>query len=317
MSVPGQVPAPNLDAPGVLPSVTAPRDDRVRAPGEPRTGYLYILPALLLYLAFVIAPLLHTVWLSFFTWNGLTPAHWTGLTNYRELFSSSELRGAFLHSAELILFISIFPVALGLLLAATLSTVRMRGLTAFRTLLFLPQVLPLVVVGVAWRWIYDPQGPLNAALHTVGLGSVARAWLGDFTWALRAVGAVGTWVTYGFTMVLFIAGVQKIPTSLYDAARVDGAGPLREFFAVTLPGLRNELVVAISLTFISALRTFDVIYVTTQGGPGTQTQVPSLEIYMRAFQYNEVGAAAAVSVVLALIIFACTLLILRLAEREG
>jgi raffinose/stachyose/melibiose transport system permease protein len=286
-----------------------------RAPGEPRTGYLYVLPALALYLAFVIAPLVHTVWLSFFNWNGLTPATWAGLANYRALADNPELRGAFGHSAELILFICVIPVVLGLLLAAALSSVRVRGITVFRTLLFLPQVLPLVVVGVAWKWIYYPTGPVNATLSAIGLGSLSRVWLGDFTWALRAVGLVGTWVTYGFAMVLFIAGVQKIPTSLYDAARVDGAGPVREFFAVTLPGLRNELVVALSLTFISALRTFDVIYVTTLGGPGTSTTVPSLEIYLKAFDYNEVGAAAAVSVTLAVIIFMCTLLILRLAER--
>jgi raffinose/stachyose/melibiose transport system permease protein len=285
------------------------------APGEPRTGYLYILPALALYLAFVIAPLGHAVWLSFFNWNGLTPAKWVGLANYRSLVSDPELRSAFAHSAELVVFISILPVILGLLLAATLATVRTRGLSVFRTILFIPQVLPLVVVGVAWRWIYDPQGPLNAFLRAVGLGSITRAWLGDFGWALRSVGLVGTWVTYGFAMVLFIAGVQKIPISLYDAARVDGAGPLKEFFAVTLPGLRNELVVVLVLTMISALRTFDVIYITTQGGPGTATTVPSLEIYNRAFQYNEVGAAAAVSVVLALLIFAVAVTILRVGER--
>jgi raffinose/stachyose/melibiose transport system permease protein len=285
------------------------------APGEPRTGYLYILPALVLYLAFVVVPLGHAVYLSFTNWNGLTPAKWVGLANYRNLVSDPELRSAFAHSAELVVFISILPLILGLLLASTLATVRTRGLSVFRTVLFIPQVLPLVVVGVAWRWIYDPSGPLNAFLRAVGLGSVARAWLGDFGWALRAVGLVGTWVTYGFAMVLFIAGVQKIPTSLYDAARVDGAGPLHEFFAVTLPGLRNELLVVLVLTMISALRTFDVIYVTTQGGPGTATTVPSLEIYNNAFQYNEVGAAAAVSVVLALLIFAIAVTILRVGER--
>jgi raffinose/stachyose/melibiose transport system permease protein len=176
-------------------------------------------------------------------------------------------------------------------------------------------VLPLVVVGVAWQWLYAPTGPIDSALNAIGLSGFARAWLGDFTWALRAVGLVGTWVTYGFAMVLFVAGVQKIPISLYDAARVDGAGPVREFFAVTLPGLRQELIVAFTLTTIAALRTFDVIYVMTQGGPGTSTTVPSLEIYERAFEYNQLGSAAAVSVALALIISVVTIVILRLGDR--
>ena len=301
-----------------------PRESRRRTkaahpagPREPRTGYLYILPALLVYGAFVVFPLIHTVWLSFFNWDGLTPAKWAGLANYRSLLSDPELRSAFAHSAVLILFISVLPVVLGLLLAAALSTIRVRGLTFFRTLLFLPQVLPLVVVGVAWQWLYAPTGPINSALRDLGLGAYAHAWLGDFAWALRAVGLVGTWVTYGFAMVLFIAGVQKIPLSLYDAARVDGAGPVREFFAVTLPGLRQELIVVFTLTIIAALRTFDVIYVMTQGGPGTSTTVPSLEIYLRAFEYNEVGSAAAVSVTLALLIFALTVVILRIADRSS
>lgn len=312
--VPAAEPVPRSTAGAAIPRTATLRRQRARLP---RSGYLYVLPALLLYGAFVVFPLGHTVWLSFFNWDGLTPAKWAGLANYRNLFADPELRSAFLHSAILVVFVAVLPVVLGLFLAATLSTIRARGLTFFRTLLFVPQVLPLVVVGVAWQWLYGPTGPVDSALQAIGLGSFAHAWLGDFTWALRAVGIVGTWVTYGFAMVLFIAGVQKIPISLYDAARVDGAGPIREFFAVTLPGLRHELVVAFTLTTIAALRTFDVIYVMTQGGPGTTTTVPSLEIYMRAFEYNEVGSAAAVSVALALIISVITVLILRLGDRSS
>ena len=167
------------------------------------------------------------------------------------------------------------PIVIGLALAAAMARTRVRGLTAFRTILFLPQVVALVVVGVMWRMIYAPDGGLlNNALGAIGLGG--QDWLGDFELALPAVGLVGTWVTYGLAMVLFAAGVQKIPQSLYDAARVDGAGPLREFVAVTLPGLRFELGVALTLTTIAALRTFDLVYVTTGGGPGDATTVPAL-----------------------------------------
>jgi raffinose/stachyose/melibiose transport system permease protein len=279
------------------------------------SGYAFVIPGFAVFAAFVIVPLCQTFWLSFYSWDGLTARRWVGLANYRSLYTDPELRSAFYHSAILVLFISIFPVALGLLLAAALSVRRVRGMTFFRTILFFPQVLPLVVVGVIWDWMYQPGGPVNSALRAIGLGSVARAWLGDFRWALPAVGVIGTWVTYGFCMVLFIAGVQKIPMSLYDAAKVDGSGAVREFFAVTLPGLSNELVVAFTLTVIAALRTFDVIYVTTLGGPGVATTVPSLEIYRRAFVYNEVGSAAAVSVALALIIFVVTFLILRRGDR--
>ncbi|HYV01201.1 MAG TPA: sugar ABC transporter permease, partial [Actinomycetota bacterium] len=203
-----------------------------------------------------------------------------------------------------------------LLLAAVLSRARVRGLAGFRTILFLPQVIATVVVALMWRWIYAPDGVLNQVLRGMGLRGLARSWLGDFTLALPAVGLVGTWVASGLAMVLFIAGVQKIPTSLYDAARIDGAGAFREFRAVTLPGLRGEIAVAITLTVIPALRTFDLIYMTTKGGPGDSTLVPAFTVYTRAFQTGQVGSAAAIGMALAVLIFVITVLVLLISERE-
>ena len=159
-----------------------------------------------------------------------------------------------------------------------------------------------MVIGVAWQWMYDPQGPVNTALTALGLEGLTRAWLGDFGVALPAVGIIGTWVTTGLCAVLFIAGVQQIPMDRYDAARVDGASAAREFFAVTLPGLRNEIVVALLLTVIAALRAFDVIFVTTKGGPGTETYVPTLLIYKRAFVSGDVGSAAAIATILTVLV---------------
>ncbi len=148
-----------------------------------------------------------------------------------------------------------------------MARARVRGLAFFRTILFLPQVIAMVVVAVMWSMIYDPtDGALNRFLGWFGIEG--KAWLGDFTWALPSVGLIGTWVYYGLAMVLLTAGVQKIPSSLYDAARVDGAGPFREFLAVTLPGLRGEIAVSLTLTTVYALRNFDLIYITTHGGPG-------------------------------------------------
>ena len=157
---------------------------------------------------------------------------------------------------------------LGLFLTALLTRFRVRGFMFFRTVLFMPQTIATVVVAQAFVWIYDPTGPLNEFLRAVGLGFMAKSWLGDFEWALPAVGLIGTWITFGLCLVLFLAGAQRIPQELYEAARVDGAGFVREFFAVTLPGLRNEIVVAATLTTITALRNFDIIYNVTAGGPG-------------------------------------------------
>jgi raffinose/stachyose/melibiose transport system permease protein len=213
-------------------------------------------------------------------------------------------------------FYAALPIVIGLLLAAAMSRTRVRGLALFRTVLFLPQVIALVVVAVMWRMIYAPDGGLiNESLRAVGLGGLAQNWLGDFNLALPAVGLIATWVMYGLAMVLFTAGVQKIPPSLYDAARVDGAGPVREFLAVTLPGLRGEIAVALTLTTIAALRNFDLVYITTGGGPGDATTVPAFEVYDRAFQTGEVGGAAAVGICLAAVIFALSFAINRFADR--
>jgi raffinose/stachyose/melibiose transport system permease protein len=182
--------------------------------------------------------------------------------------------------------------------------------------LFLPQVIALVVVAVMWRGIYDPNnGLLNEALRAVGLGGLAQNWLGSFSLALPSVGLIGVWVLYGLAMVLFTAGVQKIPQSLYDAARMDGAGPVREFFAVTLPGLRNEVAVVLTLTTIQALRSFDLVYITTGGGPGDSTSVPAFEVYNRAFKGGDVGTASAIGICIAALIFVLTLVINQVAER--
>ncbi|WP_055551699.1 carbohydrate ABC transporter permease [Streptomyces sp. NBRC 110028] len=288
---------------------------RRRAPGEPRAvGYLYILPALLVYAVFLLYPFGQSVWLSFLHWDGLTAATPAGFGNYRDLFGDPALRAPFAHALVLLVFYSALPVAIGLLLAAAMSRVRIHGMTFFRTVLFLPQVLALIVVAVAWRSILAPDGLLNDTLRAVGLGSLARPWLGDYTWALPAVGVIGTWVGTGLCMVLFLAGVQRVPRELYEAARMDGAGAVREFFAVTLPALRPHLAVALTLTIIAGLRNFDLIYVTTSGGPGNATSVPAYEVYHRAFETNQVGSAAAVGVALTVLIFALTVTVSRLVE---
>jgi raffinose/stachyose/melibiose transport system permease protein len=186
----------------------------------------------------------------------------------------------------------------------------------FRTVLFLPQVVSMVVVAIAWSHIYEPAGPLNDLLRTIGLDGLTTAWLGEPSWALVSVGIVGTWVGTGLCLVLFIAGLSKVPRELYESARLDGAGPVREFLSVGLPALRGELAVAMTLTMIAALRTFDLVYVMTPGGgPSGSTAVPSYEVYERAFIDGEVGAAVTVAIVLTAIILIVTICINTFAER--
>ena len=286
-----------------------------RPPGEPRlVGYLYLLPAFAVFATFVLYPLYRAIYISLYDWDGLTVGTWTGLENYKEVFTDPELRSAFAHALVLLIFYAVLPVVIGLLLAGLMARARVRGLALFRTILFLPQVIAMVVVAVMWKMIYDPDnGALNRFLGVFGIEG--KSWLGDFRLALPSIGLIGTWVYYGLAMVLLTAGVQKIPSSLYDAARVDGAGAFREFVAVTLPALRGEIAVALTLTTIYALRNFDLVYITTHGGPGDATTVPAFQVFSRAFESGQVGSAAAVGITLTAIIFVISLGINRFSER--
>lgn len=281
------------------------------------TAYLLVAPALLVFGVFALAPFLHAVWLSLFDWDGISIGTWTGLGNYRAIFADPLVRSSFLHSAVLVVMFSTIPVVLGLVVASAFTTVKVRFATAFRVSIFLPQVVSSVVVGVIWNWIYADDGPLNALLGSLGLGGAARPWLGDFVWALPAIGLIGAWMLLGLCMVLFVAGIQQIPSDLYDAVRVDGGSRLHELLHVTLPGLRYEIGVVLTLTVVGALRTFDIVFVMTRGGPGTETVVPGLLLYNRAFVDGRVGQACAIAVVLALLVFVITVAIDRVASRES
>jgi len=289
---------------------------RGSAPGEPRfVGLLYVAPALALFAVFGIWPFIQTILISFTRWRGIGAQVPVGLDNYADVLRDEDLSMGFVRAGILILFYAVLPLCVGLLLAALLSRVRIRGLGTYRVLLFLPQVIAAVVIAIAWRWIYSADGMVNETLRLVGMGDLARSWLGDFDFALPAIGLVGTWLNAGLAMIFFVAGVQKIPLDLYDAARVDGAGPWAEFRAVTLPGLRNEIVVVLTITVIFALRNFDLIWVTTRGGPGDATTTPSVLLYELGFEARRLGTASAIAVLLTVLILAVTIVIVRIGER--
>ena len=278
--------------------------------------YLYLLPAFIFYVLFVLFPLGDTFYTSFTEWNGISEKKWVGIEQYVKNLNNKKITSSIIHSFILIIFYSFLPIIIGLIIAGIMIRVKIYGLTFYRAVLFLPQILSMIVVGVSWRWIYAPKGPLNAGLDFFGLEEVSRAWLGSFDYALPAVGFIGTWVMFGFAMILFIAGVQKIPTELYDAAKVDGAGAISEFFNVTLPNLRGEMIVALIFTVTLALRNFDLIWITTGGGPGTSTMIPSMFIYKKAFQQGQVGSASSLGIMLTLLIFTLVSLILILLREK-
>ncbi|MFZ7087195.1 carbohydrate ABC transporter permease [Curtobacterium sp. RRHDQ10] len=281
-------------------------------------AYLYVLPAFLVFAVFLGWPFLQTIQYSFYDWDGLSPATWAGAANYASVFTDTELRGAFGHALVLMLFYSVVPVAIALFLTALISRAnRLAGMSFFRTVLFLPQVIASVVVATIWVSLYSTDGLVNEVLRAIGLGSLARVWLGDYSTALVAIGFVGTWLNVGLCLVLFLSGVGNIQPTLFEAARLDGAGPAREFSSITLPSLRGQIAVALTLTIVSALKTFDLVYITTGGGPGNSTTVPAFEAYNRAFNTGQVGSAAAVAIALTVVIMIVTALINRLQPKDA
>ena len=290
---------------------------RNRLAGPAWLPWVYLAPALLLYGGFLLFPLARAAQYSLYEWDGLTPSStFVGFRNYLAVIGDPRLREAFGHAGVLIFFYAVLPLAIGLILATILARGKVRGRGFFRVVIFLPQVIAMVVIAVTWRQLYAPDGPINATLRAVGLGALARPWLGDYFWTLPAVGFVGTWVSTGLVTVLLMAGIARIPKDLYEAARLDGASAVQEFFAITLPSLRGEITVALTLTIVAALKTFDLVYVTTRGGPGTSTTVPSYEVYRNAFELGRVGIATAIGIVLTVIIFAINAVVNRIGDRE-
>jgi raffinose/stachyose/melibiose transport system permease protein len=268
------------------------------------------------YAVVVAGPAVQGVWLSFFHWNGITAATWAGLGNYSGFLSDPTLRQAVEHTLFFIVFFSVLPIVLGLVSAALTARKDVKRAGIYRWVIFLPQVLTPAVTAVVWKRIYAPQGPINSVLRAFGLDALTRGWLGDYGWALPALGLAGTWAAFGLCMVLFVAGTQAIPSELYDAARVDGAGPVREFFVVTLPGLRGQLAVVVTLTVLGAIRVFDIVWLTTRGGPGTSTITPTIVLYERAFAAPDVGAASAIGVILAVVSLVIALIVVKLSEDD-
>jgi raffinose/stachyose/melibiose transport system permease protein len=280
-------------------------------------GTLISLPAVFIYTAFVIFPLLSAIQISFTKWDGIGEKEFVGFSNYLQIFQAPELIGSIRNSLILILFFSVFPITFGLLLANFIVRLKVQKIrTVSQVILFLPQIMPLAASGIAWSWMYAKNGLINQFLTAIGLEKVAQPWLAGFSTALPAVGLIGAWVLTGFCAVLLATGISKIDVSLFEAARIDGANWWSEFRNVTIPGLRQEISVLLTVTTIAALSSFDIIYVTTLGGPGSSTLVPGISIYRLAFTQSAVGLASAFGVVLMVIVLMIVLPI-QFYSRKG
>lgn len=282
------------------------------------TPYLFILPAAAIYGAFLVVPLAQVAVMSLWKWDGLTPNYsWVGLDNYARLLTDGGVWQAAANNARWV-GLAVFPIAIGLALAVALHQGAPRGRTVYRALYFVPYVLPTVVIALTWNWIYHPTwGSLNSLFRGVGLESLAQNWVGDPNLALFALATAANWAGYGFCMVLFLSGLNAIDPSLYDAAEMDGAGGWQRFRHVTWPGLANSTNVVVLIVFINTVRVFDIVYIMTAGGPNGATEVLGTKIYRETFQNLDIGYGSAIAMLMVFVILVCTVVYLRLREREN
>lgn len=274
-------------------------------------------PALGLVLIFVLLPALITFVGSFFTF-GITSSAWTwaGVDNYLRALGDPVFWIALKNNFIIIIGSIISQVGLGAVIAAVLDRGIKRGTTAYRTIIFMPVVISSVAVSLIWMMIYDPNvGSLNAIVKAIGLTPPKLGWLGDPSISIWMVLVTAAWANVGFQMVLILAGLQAIPKDLYEAAALDGAKGLKAFWHITLPGIRNILIVGVLITTIGGLKVFDLIFVMTGGGPANATQVMGTYIYLQAFNLGNMGYANALSIILLLIALLMGVMQLKLSRR--
>ncbi|WP_395446255.1 carbohydrate ABC transporter permease (plasmid) [Aminobacter sp. UC22_36] len=263
-------------------------------------NYLFILPALAIYIGVIFLPILRGVDYAFTDWDGLSRSvNYVGFANFQRMFGDIQVRSAIGTTLIIAAALVVIKVSLGLFLALIVDG-NLKSRTYLRVIFFMPVVLTPIIVSYMWKYIFSNQGPLNTLLNLAGFESLR--WLGDPTLALISVIVVTSWQSVGLSMVIFLAGLQAVPPELNEAAMLDGASPWQRIRYVTIPMLAPAITVCVVIALIQGLRFFDQIYALTRGGPGYATETLSTMIYRISFQFGEFSYGAAVALVFSLIV---------------
>jgi ABC-type sugar transport system permease subunit len=282
-----------------------------------RLFWPFVLPALLLYLVVLIVPMLRTIYFSFTDVTQAATYHFVGLSNYRHALHDPFFWAAMRHTVVFTLVGGALLFGPGLFMAWSLSQpIRLRRF--YRTVIFAPVVMSVLVAALLWKFLLDPNwGLINGILSHVGLGSLTRIWLGDTRTALLAVTVATIWHGIGLWVVLISAGLERIPVELFEAARIDGANDRQQFLDITLPLVWTVLANLIILWVIQAMQTFAFVFVMTKGGPINATEVAATYVYGIAFTSQQFGYGTALATLLMVVIFAFTVVTVRLVRREA
>lgn len=271
------------------------------------TAWIFILPALAGTLIFIIIPVICSFGLSFTKWDLLNPIQFAGFDNYKEIFSEPLFYKIFLNTVVFAVSTSIFGVIIPLILACILNS-KIRGAEFYKTAYFLPFITPMIVIGVVWEWIFDPNiGLLSRIVHI--------NWLYDTHFAMLALIIVSVWKLIGYNMIIFLSALGAVSQSMFEAAKIDGASSFQTFINVTVPLLSPSIFFVVIITAISSFQVFDLIYLMTQGGPLDSTNVLVYAIYKNAFEYFNAGKASAIAYVLFTVILVLTLIQWNLRKK--
>lgn len=284
---------------------------------RPLTAWLLALPALAIFAFYITYPLIHTIVLSGYSWSALNVAKtFEGFGNYVELAQDPTLRTALLNNGVWIVLSLAIQLPLAMLLAVGIGSA-LRRHRVLRTIYFSPLIIPAVAVALIWTLFYDPNfGALNSLLETLGLDALTAGWLGDRRLATPCIIAVSCWRYTGFHMMILLAGLQAIPEDIYEAAEIDGAGPWRTFWHITLPLMKRIVLVDALLITVGSVKIFDLIWVMTSGGPNHASEVLATYMYRSAFADDRMGYAAAIATVMLVLTMIATVIYVRLTRQE-
>ncbi len=282
---------------------------------ENSIGYLLLLPSIIIYGIFVFVPLITTIIMSFMKYNLFEAPTFVGLKNFEKLLSNELFWTSTWNTIVYAISSIIFSLILGLLLAVILNS-KLKGKKIFRTIFYLPNVISLIAASMAWLYIYDStNGILNMIMDFLGLSQ--HNWLMSVEYAMPALIIMNIWRLAGFTMIVYLSGLQTIPHYLYEASRIDGASRIRQFFSITIPMLAPTTFFLVVMTTIFSFQVFDQVYVMTSGGPMNSTTTIVHQIYKNAFEGYKMGYASSMSVVLLIMIIIITLINFKYGNRGG
>ena len=303
-----------MDGASVLPGTRPAARRRVAFRRRWLVPYAFIAPNLVLFTLFSFVPLLYAAYISFYDWSLIGDADWVGWANYARIVRDPQFWQALAHTAVYALVTVSASMAGGLVLAVGLNR-PLPGRTVLRSIYFMPVVISAVATGTVAAWLFnDNYGVVNGFLVRLGVGRVP--WLSSPSWALPSLAVATVWVRVGFNMVVYLAALQSIPATYYDAAQIDGAGAWQRFRAITVPLLMPATFLLLILNIIYSFQVFDLIYVMTGGGPGFSTTTVVQYIYQAAFQTGEMGYASALGVVLYVLILGFTAVQWRVSRQS-